>query len=90
MLLHITAVTYLDNYRLQVSFNNGVSKQVNLQNELECEIFEPLKNINIFRQVKLNPETKTIEWADGADIAPEFLYETGETENSYEIQNVAA
>lgn len=38
------------------------------------EVFEPLKDPAFFRRVRLNPETGTVEWPNGADLAPEFLY----------------
>lgn len=77
MFLHITNVTYLEDYRLQLQFNDGAIKEVDLQNELYGEVFEPLKNLDFFRQVSLNPESHTIEWPNGADFAPEFLHEIG-------------
>ena len=84
MFLHIIAVNYVTHYTLLVIFNNGVRKQVNLQHELDGEIFEPLKNIERFKQVRVNPETKTIEWPNGADLAPEFLYEIGQIDQERE------
>jgi hypothetical protein len=78
MFLHVIGVTYLEDYRLRLEFNNGAVKDVDLQNELFGEIFEPLKDKALFRQVAVNPDTNTIEWPNGADFAPEFLYETGE------------
>lgn len=78
MFLQVTAVKYIEGYTLQVTFNNSVIKQVNLQDELDGEIFEPLKEIEVFKQLTVNPETNTIEWPNGADFAPEFLYEIGE------------
>jgi hypothetical protein len=43
------------------------------------EIFIPLKNIDYFKKFKLNPFT--IEWENGADFAPEFLYNFEESIN---------
>lgn len=77
MFLHIVEVHYLGEYRLKLKFNNGNETEVDLINELYGEVFEPLKNPEFFRQVFINPETNTIEWPNGADFSPEFLYESG-------------
>ena len=77
MFLHVTGVSYIEAYRLRVEFSDGVSKEVNLSGELYGEVFEPLKDVTFFQQVSVNEETNTIEWPNGADFAPEFLYETG-------------
>ncbi len=76
--LHIKEVTYLEDYKLRLIFNNGVAKDVDLRAELYGQVFEPLQEIELFKQVKVNPDTRTIEWPTGADFAPEFLYEIGE------------
>ena len=77
MFLHVTDVTYLKEYQLRLSFDNGDIKDVDLEGELYGEVFEPLKEVEYFKQVKVNPETNTIEWPNGADFAPEYLYEIG-------------
>lgn len=77
MFLHIIDVKYLNDYKLRLTFNDGVIKDVDLQNELYGKVFEPLKDINLFKQVKINSTNTTIEWPNGADFAPEFLYEIG-------------
>lgn len=84
MFIHVDKVTYLKDYCLRLFFNNGLVKDVDLKNELYGEIFEPLKDKNIFNKVKVNPDTKTIEWPNGADFAPEFLCEIGK-----EVKKVA-
>jgi len=48
---------------------------LDLKDELYGEIFEPLKDPDVFRRVAVHPEFHTLYWPNGADIAPEFLYE---------------
>ncbi|MDI6793217.1 MAG: DUF2442 domain-containing protein [bacterium] len=84
MFLHVTNVVYLEDYKLRLKFNNRAVKDVDLSDELYGEVFEPLKDIEYFKQIAVNPDTNTIEWPNGADFAPEFLYEIGE-----EVRKVA-
>ena len=84
MFLHVTAVRMTKGYELQVTFSDGVIKAVDLVGELHGEIFEPLKDPEMFKQVRVNTETNTIEWPNGADFAPEFLYKIGQ-----EVKQVA-
>jgi len=75
MFLEVTQAIYLDNYKLFITFNNGEQKTVDLQHELNGSVFLPLKKMDYFKkfQIKFN----TIEWENGADYAPEYLYEIG-------------
>ena len=73
MFLHVTSVQYLEDYKLKLEFNNGAEGVVDLRSELYGEIFEPLKDKRLFKQVRLT--SRTIEWPNGADFAPEFLYD---------------
>ena len=84
MFLHVTSVTYLEGYKLRLTFNDDVAKDVDLQDELYGEVFGPLRDTEFFRQVTVNSDTNTIEWPNGADFAPEFLYEIGQ-----ELEEVA-
>jgi len=59
--------------------SDGVVKVVDLRDELFGEVFEPLKDAVTFRAVTINPDTNTIEWPNGANFAPEFLYRIGKT-----------
>lgn len=78
MFLHVTDVTYLAGYKLRLTFNDSVIKDVDLEAELYGQVFEPLKEVEFFKKVVINPVTNTIEWPNGADLAPEFLHETGQ------------
>ena len=77
MLLQVTKVRYLAGYRLELHFNDESVKEVDLAGELYGEVFAPLREQAYFRQVAVNRETNTIEWPNGADLAPEFLHEIG-------------
>lgn len=76
--MHIVKdVTYVSDYKLLLSFDDGSERLVDLANELDGEIFEPLKNIDYFKQVRVNPDLATIVWGNGADMCPDFLYNKG-------------
>lgn len=72
MFLHVVNARYLDEYRLLVRFNNGVEGIIDLEPELHGEVFLPLRDTELFRQVSVT--SRTVEWPNGADFAPEFLY----------------
>jgi hypothetical protein len=80
--LTITKVSYLQGYELELIFNHQETVQVDLEAELHGEIFEPLKSLTVFQQVAIDPETHTIAWPNGADFAPEFLYQIGQKTNA--------
>jgi hypothetical protein len=78
MFTRVLDVQYLSEHCLEVTFNDGSIKQVDLSGELHGEIFLPLRDMEFFKQGVVNPETNTIEWPNGADFAPEFLHEIGQ------------
>ena len=65
----------LDGFRLWVSFQDGIVGTIELVNELWEPMFEPLKNPDLFFQASVNSELETVTWPNGADLAPEFLYQ---------------
>lgn len=66
---------YIKDYELLVTFSNGSRKKVDLKPYLQGEVFGELMDKSKFVQYGLT--RTTIEWANGADLAPEFLYEIG-------------
>lgn len=77
-MLSIKRVKYVNGYKLEIEFNTGDVKIVNLEHHLNGEIFEPLKRVEYFKTVMVNSEIDTIYWNNGADFAPEFLFKIGE------------
>ena len=75
MILHVKEARYVRDYMIWVRFNDGAEGEVDLSEELEGEIFEPLRDLKKFKSFKVDPELDTIVWENGADLAPEFLRE---------------
>ena len=75
MFLEVIKADYLDGYRVKLLFNNGETRIVDLSQSLNGSVFAPLKDLDFFKRftIKFN----TIEWENGADFAPEYLYEIG-------------
>lgn len=71
MFLHVTNARYVRDYRVYVSFNDGSEGELNLEGELDGEVFEPLRDLSQFCSFSL--EGHTLTWPNGADFAPEFL-----------------
>lgn len=72
-LVRVKSVEPLEKFRVRITFQNGVKKEIDLEKFLCGEIFEPIrKNLEVFRSVKVIGGT--IGWENGADIDPDVLY----------------
>ena len=74
-LFDITAVEVVGDYRLRLTFEDGTVGDVDFANREWRGVFEPLRDSEYFAQVKVDPESGTIAWPNGTDMAPEPLYE---------------
>lgn len=74
MFLHVVEARHLGGYRLWLRFNNGDAGTVDLEQELDGEVFEALKDPSVFARFSVDPEIETVMWENGADLAPEFLH----------------
>jgi len=73
MYFSVVDARYVRSHVVWVKFQDGSEGEVDLTGELWGPVFEPLKDVSYFRNFKVGHGT--IEWPNGADIAPEFLYE---------------
>ena len=74
MILHITNAKYLRDYKVEVTFSDGRSGVADLSDTLRGPVFEALKDISVFSQLRVDKTLETITWPNGADLAPEFIY----------------
>jgi len=71
---YVTSIAYKHDYVYHVAFNDGLEGDVDFAEYVGSgPVFEPLKDLEFFRQARI--EGDTIAWPNGADIAPETLYE---------------
>ena len=70
----ITEAEVLDGYRIRLRFEDGTVGIVDLEDRLWGPMFEPLRDPAVFRRVRVEPESGTITWPNGADLAPDMLY----------------
>ena len=70
----VIEVRYVSGYGIWLRFEDGTEGEIDLSSEIHGPVFEPLRDAAYFARVRVNPDTGTIEWPNGADLAPEFLY----------------
>ena len=75
MIPKVTHAEYSHDFTIHIRFSDGIEGDVDLSQELYGEMFEPLKDTETFKQFTVHPEFHTLCWPNGADMAPEFLYE---------------
>jgi len=71
---HVIKARVCGPFSLDLEFEDGTRKRVNLRRLLWGPVFEPLKDPNYFRRGKLDKVAGTVVWPNGADVAPEHLY----------------
>jgi uncharacterized protein DUF2442 len=74
-IVHVTRVEVIGDHRLYLGFEDGSGGEVDFSDRDWRGVFEPLRDATYFGLVKVDPELGTIVWPNGADIAPETLYE---------------
>jgi hypothetical protein len=60
-------------FRVHVCFNDGSENTIDFEPWLEGPMFEPLRDLTYF--CRFFVDGGTVIWPNGADIAPETLYE---------------
>ncbi len=70
----IISISYPSGYTYHITFDDGLEGIVDFTEYIgKGPVFEPLRDLDFFRQARV--EGGTIAWPNGADVAPETLYE---------------
>jgi hypothetical protein len=70
----VQSVRSLDDYRLAIRFEDGTSGEIALRDRLFGPVFEPLRDPAIFAKAFVD-EFGAIAWPNGADLAPDAVYD---------------
>lgn len=65
----------LEDYRLWIRFSDGVEGEVDLSDLVGKGVFAAWNDPAEFRKVFIDPETHTVAWPGGIDLAPDALYQ---------------
>lgn len=89
-MLRVIAVKPLDGYKLEIEFNDGVFRVIDCSFLLHGTLGEPLKDLDYFRQVRVDNDARTVVWPNGLDPAPELLHEGQESIDALKRHPTAA
>jgi len=62
-----------DNYQIYIEFDNDECGILNMEPYLDFGIFSKIKDQSLF--VKVRVSFDTIEWGNGIDLDPQFVYD---------------
>lgn len=71
----ITGLEVTGQHELRVTFDDGTEQVADLSAILEGELYSPLRDARLFAEARIDPETHTVVWPNGADLDPETLHD---------------
>lgn len=71
----VTDFAFVEEYVLIVRFDDGFERRIDFEPILVGPIFGPLRDPQLFRQVKVDHDLGTLTWPTGADIDPGVMYD---------------
>jgi hypothetical protein len=89
LLINITGFEIVAPYTLRIIFDDGVERIVNFADVLCGYYYGPLREVDLFNQVRLDPEVHTLVWPNGADFDPATLYNWHQGEGAELAQRAA-
>jgi len=77
MLPRVKRVSYLDGYRLELQFTDKTKGIIDFRQKIVGRggVFQPLEDIEFFKQVVVDRESGTLLWPNEVDFCPDVLYQ---------------
>lgn len=75
MLVWVKEAHPVGGFVVRVRFSTDEVFDIDLHDQLAGSVFEPLRDPGFFRRLYVDPDIETVVWPNGADVAPEFLYD---------------
>lgn len=73
----IKKIKPLENYKLEVLFDNGIIKIYDFFPNFKLEVFTPLKDYSLFKNVQVDLGGYGISWNDELDLSEAELWKKG-------------
>ena len=62
-------------YTLRIEFDDNTWQTIDFRPVLSGELYSPLRDLELFNEVKLDLEVGTVVWPNGADFDPATLHD---------------
>ncbi len=74
-MVSVTEYKIIGPYTLRLAFDDGEQTTINFESVLHGFYYAPLRDLNLFNQVRVDPEARTLVWPNGADFDPATLHD---------------
>ena len=73
-LVRVKNARHVRDYVVEFTFGDGSVRQIDLERYLWGPVFQLVRDPEYFRKFRVDRESGTIVWPNGADIDPDVLY----------------
>lgn len=71
----VTSFEIVSPHTLRVHFEDHTEQTINFEPLLAGELYGPLRDLQLFNQVRIDPDAHTLVWPNGANFDPATLHD---------------
>jgi hypothetical protein len=72
-------------YTLWIRFDDGTEQTIDFHFVLAGKLYGPLRDLDVFNGVRIDPEVHTLVWPNGADFDPATLHDWPAHEQAFRL-----